>query len=248
MVQAQGIVTTFGVDWSHLLAQIASFCIVCFILYRFAYRPVLRTLSPQKDLAALEVVLWKGTYKRHRKLEDQAAPVQEKLNALSVLDGMRFLHNSPNAIEVLDEMRHSNYKFIGQMKHRIDLQWTIAVAEDYVNEKIAVSIYLGDLFNIAADHDPLVEIFKHVDREKEIFEHLQLDDLGKQDGKHYLLTIAASAAPDVAAKAYEIKDVAKIVDWIDVMGYDFHVPVTQVANLSAPLTQNPAASSKSLPA
>jgi chitinase len=68
----------------------------------------------------------------------------------------------------------------------------------------------------------------------------QLDDLGKKDGKHYLLTIAASAAPDVAAKAYEIKDVARIVDWIDVMGYDFHVPVTQVANLSAPLTQNPA--------
>src|SRR5436309_8044672 len=157
-----------------------------------AYRPVLRTLSPQKDLAALEVVLWKGTYKRHRKLEDQAAPVQEKLNALSVLDGMRFLHNSPNAIEVLDEMRHSNYKFIGQMKHRIDLQWTIAVAEDYVNEKIAVSIYLGDLFNIAADHDPLVEIFKHVDREKEIFEHLQLDDLGNSFKQLYQLGVAAS--------------------------------------------------------
>jgi GH18 family chitinase len=68
----------------------------------------------------------------------------------------------------------------------------------------------------------------------------QLDDLGKKDGTHYLLTMAAAAGPDMAAKAYEMKDVGKIVDWVDVMAYDFHVPVTQVANLSAPLTQNPA--------
>ncbi len=53
MVQAQGIVTTFGVDWSHLLAQIASFCIVCFILYRFAYRPVLKMLEVRRQQIAL---------------------------------------------------------------------------------------------------------------------------------------------------------------------------------------------------
>jgi F-type H+-transporting ATPase subunit b len=46
------IVTTFGVDWPHLLAQIASFCIVCFILYRFAYRPVLRMLEERRQQIA----------------------------------------------------------------------------------------------------------------------------------------------------------------------------------------------------
>jgi GH18 family chitinase len=68
----------------------------------------------------------------------------------------------------------------------------------------------------------------------------ELDDLGKADDTRYLLTMAAAAGPDMAKKAYELKELAKIVDWIDVMAYDFHVPVTQVANLSAPLTQNPA--------
>jgi F-type H+-transporting ATPase subunit b len=43
------IVTTFGVDWPHLLAQVASFCIVCFILYRFAYRPVLKMLEVRRQ-------------------------------------------------------------------------------------------------------------------------------------------------------------------------------------------------------
>ena len=46
------IVTTFGVDWPHLLAQIASFCIVCFVLYRFAYRPVLKMLEVRRQQIA----------------------------------------------------------------------------------------------------------------------------------------------------------------------------------------------------
>ena len=46
------IVTTFGVDWPHLLAQVASFCIVCFVLYRFAYRPVLAMLEVRRQQIA----------------------------------------------------------------------------------------------------------------------------------------------------------------------------------------------------
>jgi F-type H+-transporting ATPase subunit b len=48
-----GVATTFGVDWAHLLAQVASFCIVCFILYRFAYRPVLEMLEVRRQQIAL---------------------------------------------------------------------------------------------------------------------------------------------------------------------------------------------------
>jgi len=47
------IVTTFGVDWPHLLAQVASFCIVCVVLYRFAYRPVLTMLEVRRQQIAL---------------------------------------------------------------------------------------------------------------------------------------------------------------------------------------------------
>ena len=46
------IVTTFGVDWPNLLAQIASFCIVCFLLYRFAYRPILQMLEMRRQQIA----------------------------------------------------------------------------------------------------------------------------------------------------------------------------------------------------
>ncbi len=46
------IVTTFGLNWPQLLAQIASFCIVCLILYRFAYRPVLKMLDVRRQQIA----------------------------------------------------------------------------------------------------------------------------------------------------------------------------------------------------
>lgn len=54
--QIQKIASDFGVDWPHLLAQIISFSIVCILLQRFAYKPVLKLLDErrQKIAQALE--------------------------------------------------------------------------------------------------------------------------------------------------------------------------------------------------
>lgn len=46
--QVEQIARTFGVDWSHLLAQIISFSIVCFLMHRFAYKPVLKMLGDRR--------------------------------------------------------------------------------------------------------------------------------------------------------------------------------------------------------
>ena len=51
--QIEKIARTFGVDWPHLIAQIISFCIVCALLYRFAYRPVLKMLEERRRLIRL---------------------------------------------------------------------------------------------------------------------------------------------------------------------------------------------------
>ena len=50
--QIQQIAKTFGVDWSHLVAQIISFSIVCFLLHRFAYKPVLKMLEERRQQIA----------------------------------------------------------------------------------------------------------------------------------------------------------------------------------------------------
>ena len=50
--QLQQIARTFGVDWTHLIAQIVSFGIVCFVLYRLAYTPILRMLETRREQIA----------------------------------------------------------------------------------------------------------------------------------------------------------------------------------------------------
>jgi len=50
--QIEQIARTFGVDWPHLIAQTISFSIVCLLLYRFAYRPILKVLGERRRLIA----------------------------------------------------------------------------------------------------------------------------------------------------------------------------------------------------
>jgi len=46
--QVQQIAQTFGVAWPSLIAQIISFSIVCILLQRFAYKPVLKMLEDRR--------------------------------------------------------------------------------------------------------------------------------------------------------------------------------------------------------
>jgi len=50
--QVEQIARTFGVDWTHLGAQIISFGIVCAVLYKFAYRNVLAMLEERRQQIA----------------------------------------------------------------------------------------------------------------------------------------------------------------------------------------------------
>src|SRR6185436_11851635 len=50
--QIAQIARTFGVDWPHLGAQIISFGIVCAMLYKLAYRPVLAMLEERRKQIA----------------------------------------------------------------------------------------------------------------------------------------------------------------------------------------------------
>lgn len=50
--QIEQIASTFGVDWTHLAAQIVSFSIVCGVLYLLAYKPILRMLEARRQQIA----------------------------------------------------------------------------------------------------------------------------------------------------------------------------------------------------
>jgi chitinase len=72
----------------------------------------------------------------------------------------------------------------------------------------------------------------------------QLDALGKADGARCLLTIAAPAGPD-RYTGVAWNDIARTLDWINLMTYDFAGPWSALTGLNAPLYASAADPSKS---
>ncbi len=93
------VVTTFGVDWPHLLAQIASFCIVCFVLYRFAYRPILKMLEARRQQIAQGLAHAEQIKAELAKTETQRQEVMAQANA----EATKFIEEARAAASRLQE-------------------------------------------------------------------------------------------------------------------------------------------------
>jgi F-type H+-transporting ATPase subunit b len=95
--QIEQIARTFGVDWPHLIAQMISFGIVCFLLYRFAYGPVLKMLADRRRLIA-ESLANAGKVKAElARTETQRQEVMAQANAQAT----KFIEEARAAADVL---------------------------------------------------------------------------------------------------------------------------------------------------
>lgn len=74
----------------------------------------------------------------------------------------------------------------------------------------------------------------------------KLDAAGAKDGKHYYLTIASGAGPTYANNT-ELGKIGAIVDWINIMTYDFNGGWVKVSAHNAPLYYDPAAQAAGVP-
>jgi F-type H+-transporting ATPase subunit b len=75
------IARTFGVDWSHLLAQFVSFGIVCAVLYWYAYTPILQILETRRQQIASGIA-------NAEKIKAELARIEsERLEVLQRADG-----------------------------------------------------------------------------------------------------------------------------------------------------------------
>jgi F-type H+-transporting ATPase subunit b len=102
-VQSSGrveqIATTFGVDWSHLLAQVASFLIVCFVLYRFAYGPILKMLEARRQQIAQGLANAEQIKAELARTEGQRQEVMAQANAQAT----QFIEEARTAASRLQE-------------------------------------------------------------------------------------------------------------------------------------------------
>ncbi|WP_127529631.1 glycosyl hydrolase family 18 protein [Paenibacillus kobensis] len=74
----------------------------------------------------------------------------------------------------------------------------------------------------------------------------ELDAAGAADGKSYSLTIAAGASQAYASNT-ELSEIAKTVDWINIMSYDYNGGWSTKSAHNAPLYSDPAAVAAGIP-
>lgn len=87
--QIQQLANTFGVDWPHLISQIISFSIVCLLLHRFAYKPILKMLGVRRQQIAQGLA---DTEKIRAELAETEAQRQQVM-----------LHANAQAIKLIEE-------------------------------------------------------------------------------------------------------------------------------------------------
>lgn len=72
----QEIINTFHIDWKLIIAQLVNFAIVLFVLYKFAYGPILKMMNERSD--KIEKGL-KDAEGAHKKLKEIAEKEKEVL-------------------------------------------------------------------------------------------------------------------------------------------------------------------------
>lgn len=97
--QIEQIAKTFGVDWSHLIAQIISFSIVCLLLYQFAYKRVLKILEERRQLIALGLANSEKIKVELARTEEQREEVMAQANA----EATQFINEARGAAARLQE-------------------------------------------------------------------------------------------------------------------------------------------------
>src|SRR5438094_10207889 len=78
---ARETATKFALDKAHFFAQVISFCIVTFLLYRFAYQPILSVLEERRQRIAESLA---NAEKIKQELANAQAKAQEILNLANV--------------------------------------------------------------------------------------------------------------------------------------------------------------------
>ena len=94
-------IENLGIDFRLLIAQIVNFLILLFVLYKFAYRPIVRLLDKRADTIAQSL--------------DNAQAIEGKLKASQTAYEQKISKAEKNASAILNEARQSAEKLKAQL-------------------------------------------------------------------------------------------------------------------------------------
>jgi chitinase len=220
------------------------------------------------DIPAAKLTHINYAFVRIKKVKDQ--PPTGELESVDVHADFQSSFPAKNGLPALDwsENRSGNFGRLRQLKHKYhNLKVLVSVggAKDSANfqnvaadpakrETFAIScanwVKKGNQFGQGMDGIDVDWEFPESADDRSNYNLLlqavraKLDAQGRVDGKTYYLTVAAPAG-EKAIGYFDIATVAGLVDWINIMTYDYHGPWDDPPNpipptgYNAPLSPNP---------
>jgi F-type H+-transporting ATPase subunit b len=104
---------TFGFQWQLFLSQVISFSVVCFLLHRFAYKPILKVLEERREKIAEGLA-------NAEKIKAELATTQDKVQEILAQAGAQ-------GNKMIEEARQSAAKVL-----EVESQKAIATANDII--------------------------------------------------------------------------------------------------------------------
>jgi F-type H+-transporting ATPase subunit b len=95
------VARTFGVNWTHLIAQMISFAIVCAVLYKFAYRRILAMLEERRRQIELGITQAEQIKAELARIELQRQEVLAQANTQAA----KFIEDGRTAAARLQEQK-----------------------------------------------------------------------------------------------------------------------------------------------
>lgn len=150
----QELLTKLGIDWKLLIAQIVNFLVLLFILYKFAYGPILTMLEKRqkkiekglKDAEAAGKKLEESEEKQKeilKRARTEAKEIVEKAHAQAEKSKSEMATEAKTQAEKIIagakvEIEREKEKTIGEIKSEIG-SLVVAAAEKIIDEKLDAS-------------------------------------------------------------------------------------------------------------
>lgn len=107
----------FGVDWKSLLAQFVNFAILMFILYRLAYKPLLKFMHDRRDAIARGLTQAKEARAslQHSQEEKERLVTEARKEASAIVEAARLAAENQRA-EILAQAKADVAKVVAEGK------------------------------------------------------------------------------------------------------------------------------------
>ena len=154
----QELITTFHIDWKLVIAQLINFVIVLFVLYKFAYGPILKMMTERTEKIEKGIENAKNAEKKLAEIKEseRTALIEARRQSLEIVTKAEEVATKSKE-EIMIVAKEQSKKILEKAEKDIEIERAKMMHEvkGYIAELVVASTgkIIGDSFNSKMDAD-----------------------------------------------------------------------------------------------